>query len=91
MNKTTAFLLIVITALSFVLGTTMPSKAQNKNFTGIQVFITGNNRVGFLDQSNGRIYLYDSDISKCIFVGQIQSLGDPINVITSNPGNSLNQ
>jgi len=91
MNKTTAFLLIVIIALSFILGTTIPSKAQNKNYTGIQVFITGNNRVGFLDQSNGRIYLYDSNISQCTFVGQIQSLGDPIQVISSNPPTSLNQ
>ncbi len=47
MNKITAFLLIVITALSFSLGTTMQSKAQNKSFAGIMPFVTSNDRVGF--------------------------------------------
>ena len=41
MNKTTAFLLIVITALSFILGATVQSKAQNKNYSGIVPFATG--------------------------------------------------
>jgi hypothetical protein len=45
--------------------------------------------VGFLYQSNGRIYMYDSNISQCLFVGQIQSLGQPINVISQNNVNNL--
>jgi len=81
------FLLIIITALSFTLGATKQSKAQDKNYSGIVPFVTSNNRVGFLDQSNGRIYIYDSDIVNCLFVGQIESLGKPINVISSNVGN----
>lgn len=89
MNKTTVFLLIVITA--FILGTTVQSKAQNRNYSGIVPFVTTNDRVGFLDQSNGRIYVYDSNIVKCLFVGQIQNLGEPINIISSNPPNTLTQ
>ncbi len=91
MNKITVFLLIVIMTLSFGLGTTMQSKAQNKNYTGIVPFVTSNNRVGFLDQSNGRVYIYDSDIIKCLFVGQIESLGQPINIISINNPNTLLQ
>jgi hypothetical protein len=87
MNKLTAFLLIAIMALSFVLGTTLQSKAQNKNFVGILPFMTSGDRVGFLDQNNGRIYLYDSNVSQCLFVGQIQALGKPIQPITVNPTN----
>ena len=81
MNKITAFLLIVITALSFSLGATMQSKAQDKNYAGVLPFITSNDRVGFLDQNNGRIYMYDNNISKCLFIGQLKGLGQPIEAI----------
>ncbi len=91
MNKITAFLLIVITALSFILGTTMQSKAQGKNYTGIVPFVTSNDRVGFLDQSNGRVYIYDSNIVNCLFVGQIESLGQPINVISTTNVDTLSR
>ena len=75
MNKITASLVIVITALSFILGTTLQSKAQNKTLAGVMPFVTNNDRVGFLDQNTGRIYIYDNNISQCLFIGQIQSLG----------------
>ena len=48
MNKTTVFLLIVITALSFTLGATIQSKAQEKSYVGIIPFITSNDRCRFL-------------------------------------------
>ncbi len=91
MNKITAFLVIVITALSFSLGATMQSKAQDKNYSGIVPFVTTNDRVGFLDQSNGRVYIYDSNIVNCLFVGQIESLGKPINVVSATAVNTLTQ
>jgi len=81
MNKLTTFLVIVIVALSFTLGTTIQSKAQNKSYVGILPFMTPNGRMGFLDQSNGRIYVYDDSISQCLFIGQMQGLGQPIQVI----------
>jgi hypothetical protein len=83
MNKTTAFLLIVITALSFILGATVQSKAQNKNYSGIVPFATGE-RIGFFDQSNGRVYIYDNKIINCLFVGQMQGLGQPISIIPAS-------
>jgi hypothetical protein len=89
MNKLTTLLVVVIMALSFTLGTTMPSKAQNKSFVGILPFMSDNGRVGFLDQNNGRVYLYDNNISQCLFVGQIQNLGQPIQVISANSANSI--
>ena len=81
MNKITVFLLTVIMALSFILGSTMQSKAQNKSFAGVIPFTTAGNRIGFLDQSNGKIYMYDDNMSQCVFVGQIQTLGQPIQVM----------
>jgi len=79
-------------ALCFSLGTTMQSKAQSKSYVGILQFMSPNGRVGFLDQSNGRIYIYDEFISQCVFIGQIQGLGQPIQVINKintgvNPAN----
>ena len=85
MNKITAFLVVLITALSFILGATVQGKAQNKSFAGIIPFGTTGDRIGFLDQTNGRIYVYDNNISQCVFTGQITGLGQPIEIISS-PG-----
>jgi hypothetical protein len=90
MNKMTIFLLIIIMALSFSLGMTIQSKAQDKSYASIVPFVT-NNRVGFFDQSYGRFYVYDSNIANCVFVGQIDSLGQPISVVSSNPANNFYQ
>ena len=78
MNKTTTLLLIIIACLSFLLGSTLQSKAQNKNFAGVIPFMTGGDRLGFFDQSNGKIYLYDNNFTQCLFSGQIQALGEAI-------------
>jgi hypothetical protein len=88
MNKMTIALVIIIMALSFCLGMTRQSKAQDKGFEGIMPFVTSTDRVGFLDQSNGRIYMYDSNLSKCLFVGQIQNLGEPIQTIAAETTSS---
>ena len=89
MNKTTAFLLIVITALSFISRATVQSKAQNKNYSGIVPFATSSDRIGFLDQSNGRVYIDDNNVTNCLFIGQIQSLGKPIDTISSNNSSAV--
>jgi hypothetical protein len=87
MNKTTALLMVVIMSLCFIIGTTMTSKAQikiqGKSFNGVVPFITTTDRVGFFDQNTGKIYIYDSNVSQCLFTGQIQNLGDPILPITA--------
>jgi hypothetical protein len=83
MNKMTILLLIIIMALSFTLGTTMQSRAQDKNYSGVLPFFT-NNHVGFFDQSNGKVYIYDSNLTNCLFVGEIQSLGQAINIQAAN-------
>lgn len=82
MNKITTFLMIIITALSFILGATMQSKAQskaeNKSYAGIIPFVSPSERLGFFNQNNGRIYMYDNNFSQCVFVGQVEDLGQPI-------------
>lgn len=84
MNKISIFLVALIVILSFCLGSSLPSKAEEKSYKGIIPFATHNDRIGFLDQNNGKVYVYDNDIAKCVFVGQIQNLGDPIDVISKD-------
>ena len=84
MNKFTLFLIMVITILSFSLGATMQGHASNKNFIGVIPFITSNNRVGFFDQNNGRIYMYDDNISQCLFSGQLSELGQEIQTLNKS-------
>lgn len=91
MNKIATYLMIIMTALCLILVATRQSPAQDKSFAGIIPFVTSNDRVGFFNQTNGRIYLYDSNVSKCEFIGQVESLGQPINVITDTPVNTINQ
>ena len=81
MNKITAFLIIIIMILCFSLGATLQSRAESKTFATIIPFVSSSDRVGFFDQSNGKIYMYDSSISQCLFVGQISELGQSIQTI----------
>jgi hypothetical protein len=84
MNKLTPFLVMIIIALGFILGTTMQSKAANKGFMGVIPFVTSNNRVGFFDQGTGKIYMYDDNITTCLFVGQLTELGQSIQTLANN-------
>ena len=88
MNKLTTFLAITIAALSFCLGTTMQSKAQGRGFSGVVPFVTASDHVGFFDQTNGRVFIYDSNLANCTFVGQLDNLGKPINVLAATPSNA---
>lgn len=84
MNKITAFLLVLVMVLGFGLAATK-GKAEEKNFIGVLPFVTNNGRVGFLDQKSGKIYIYDTNMSQCLFVGQIRALGKPIQAVSVTP------
>jgi hypothetical protein len=79
MNKITLTLTVIIVVMSFCLGAAVQGRAQtSKSFAGVIPFMTSNDRLGFFDQSSGMVYLYDDNISKCLFQGQISTLGSPI-------------
>ena len=84
MNKITIFLLVVVMALSFCLVMTMKATAQQKSFVGVMPFVTSSDRVGFWDHTTGRVYIYDSNIKNCLFVGQMRDLGQPLQTLSSN-------
>jgi hypothetical protein len=73
---------ITLTALVF---TFFPNKlmAQGKAFSNVIPFSTNAGRVGFFDQSNGKVYIYDNDLSTCVFSGQMHDLGGSIQKLSS--------
>ncbi|MDE2027531.1 MAG: hypothetical protein KGK03_07635 [Candidatus Omnitrophica bacterium] len=79
MNKITVFLCILVMAAGFCLAWTLQGKAAPaKGFAGVIPFSTSSDRIGFFDQNTGKIYMYDNNINQCLFIGQIQTLGQPI-------------
>jgi hypothetical protein len=87
MNKISTLLLITVTVLSLSL-TVTKSKAEEKSFMGVLPFVTTTDRMGFLDQRDGKIYIYDSNIHQCLFVGQIHKLGEPIEAVFAHPAHT---
>ncbi len=79
MQKLTLSLLIIAvsTAVYSIISTTQLA-AQSANFSNIIPFATNVGRIGFFDQINGRIYIYDGDGKTCLFSGQIKELGKPL-------------
>lgn len=84
--KNKFYVLACITVLVFAsifIGSTMNSMAQEggRNFSGVSLFNTPAGRLGFFEQNTGKIYLYDDNLSRCVFIGQLKELGQPIEKI----------
>jgi hypothetical protein len=73
--------ILSVVGLAFILGMTLQSKAEVLNFSGVIPFTTASGRFGFFSQNHGRIYVYDNDLKKCIFKGQLSALGEDITTI----------
>jgi hypothetical protein len=78
MNKS----LLSVLAIILTVGTLsfLPKKlmAEEKNFNHVIPFSTTSGRIGFFDQSNGKIYIYDENMANCVFNGQLNQLGSAI-------------
>lgn len=71
---------------SIFIGSNLPSTAEDKlenfhSFPGVNAFTTPSGRFGFFEQGTGRIYIYDDNVSNCVFIGQLKALGEPIEQI----------
>ena len=71
----------------FFWGSVQPSLAQGKSFGNVFPFISASGRVCFFDQAKGKLYIYDNDMKTCLFIGEIEELGEPIKTVKdeSNP------
>lgn len=82
--KNNLYMFVCVTLLIFMsifIGSTMTSMAQGKSFAGVVLFNTPAGRLGFFEQNTGKIYLYDDNLSRCVFIGQLMELGQPIQEI----------
>ena len=70
---------IALGTVIFVGAVNLPSsQAQMGRFNSVVPFYTTVGFMGFFDQSNGQIYLYDQKLSECIMITQMESLGTPM-------------
>ncbi|MFH0754527.1 MAG: hypothetical protein V2A70_08180 [Candidatus Omnitrophota bacterium] len=59
--------------------------AQSGGFFNVIPIATNAGRIGFFDQNNGKLYIYDGDGKTCLFSGQLKELGNPLESISSTP------
>ena len=80
-----ANLVILLISIGIFLGINAKlSSAAGHSFTQVVPFSTAIGALGFFDQSDGKVYLYDQSFKKCIFKLQVSQLGEPIELIESS-------
>jgi hypothetical protein len=81
MNKFIFQVLCFLTlALSYIVvfSTGKSQAATLHSFPGVAPFTTPSGRFGLFEQGTGKIFVYDDNISECVFIGQLSALGEPI-------------
>lgn len=82
-NSYKSLYLCTIIAGSLFIGSHLPLRADDKlenmrSFPGVNAFTTPSGRFGFFEQGTGRIYIYDDNVTNCVYIGQLKELGEPI-------------
>lgn len=54
------------------------SASSSKSFPGVIPFSTAGGTIGFFDQNNGKVYLYDGNMQNIVSVAQLDELGKPM-------------
>lgn len=80
MKKLNYLLLLIIIGL-VVIVLKSNSIAAQKSFVGVVPFTTVGGLMGFFDQNNGKVYLYDGNLKNCVFVSQVEELGEQMQEI----------
>jgi hypothetical protein len=78
--------LVVLVLLAVVLRVGVPSSLAAPSappaFAGVVPFTTVGGLMGFFDSRDGKVYLYDGNLDKCVMVKQVQRLGQPLKKLT---------
>lgn len=82
MKKILNALLTIVLALTVSIIFQKASKAQDASFLNIIPFVNNVGYIGFFDQNTGMVYLYDSNLTKCIMNAQLVELGKPATTLT---------
>ena len=70
-----SFLTLAIFFVILVVLHSKQSSADPGDFDKVIPFTTVGGLMGFFDQSNGKVYLYDGNLQDCILVSQLEELG----------------
>lgn len=76
--KKILFLNVLVLAAAVFLFFQKPLAAQTSGFYRVFPLVTAAGQVGFFDQQDGKLYVYDAKLEDCIFIVQIDKLGEPL-------------
>ena len=74
----TILCLTILAAAWIIRPHTTLAQAQSKSFAGVFPFVTASGLFGMFDQLNGKVYIYNNDLSRCVYEGQVGELGEPV-------------
>lgn len=72
------FIALMLLFSIFVFFQLKHSAASANKFDGVVPFSTEGGLMGFFNQNDGKIYLYDGNLQNCVLVSQMDELGRPI-------------
>jgi hypothetical protein len=76
-----AFILGVILS-AFVTGAFLPASQAQQNTpqlpAQLEVYTYPTGLTGFYDRGTGMLYLYDTDLNKCVVIRKLEQLGEPL-------------
>jgi len=86
-NMLIAIVLVLLASLALKDSTSGASVTpkENPKWEHVQVMSYASGLTGFFDTSNGRLYLYGSDIKTPFAISELQTLGDPLKIVKA-PG-----
>jgi hypothetical protein len=79
--KKILFLNVLVMAFAAFLFLQRPLSAQTSGFFRVFPLVTAAGQVGFFDQQDGKLYVYDAQLEDCIFIVQLDTLGEPLKKI----------
>ena len=74
-TKFYSLLILVTTTVFLMTAFQKQTRAQNVAFDGVMPFSTTGGMMGFFDQKDGTVYLYDPDLTNCLQIVRLQELG----------------
>ena len=78
MRKIFYFLIIFFIFISLFCVFQKYSLANPGSFDQVVPFSSPNGLLGLFNRANGQIYYYDTNRKECVFILQVENLGDPL-------------
>ncbi|MEW6171260.1 MAG: hypothetical protein AB1472_06880 [Candidatus Omnitrophota bacterium] len=79
------FLITLAFVLGILIGASIPLKANDEiqnqakiKFENVYPFTSVSGLLGFFDQKDGTVYVYDSNFTECVSVSKINKLGSAL-------------